>query len=71
MTIERADLDFQVNFAALFIMVFMGLWLVHSYGTLGAAVAFLVANFVTSAVKAVVFLSLPAPRSAATQHVTS
>lgn len=66
MAIERADLDFQVNFAALFIMVFMGFWLVRAYGTLGAASAFLAANFVISVVKAAVFLSSPPHRSAGT-----
>ena len=38
MAIERADLDFLVNFAALFIMVILGFWLVRAYGTLGAAI---------------------------------
>lgn len=59
MAIERADLDFLVNFAALFTMVIMGFWLVRAYGTLGAAIGFLAANFVTSAVRAGVFLRLP------------
>lgn len=71
MAIERADLDFQVNLAALLIMVFMGFWLARAYGTLGAAVAFLVANFVTTAVKAGVFLSLRAHRSTGAQPVMS
>lgn len=66
MAIERADLDFVVNFAALFIMVSMGFWLVRAYGTLGAAVALFVANFLTSAVKAAVFLSSPSHLSAST-----
>jgi O-antigen/teichoic acid export membrane protein len=57
--IERADLDFQLNFAALFIMVTMGFWLVRAYGPLGAAIGLLAANFVTSAVKAGAFLTLP------------
>jgi O-antigen/teichoic acid export membrane protein len=57
--IERADLDFQLNFAALFIMVTMGFWLVRAYGPLGAAIGLLAANFVTSAVKAAAFLTLP------------
>jgi O-antigen/teichoic acid export membrane protein len=57
--IERADLDFLVNFAALFIMVALGFWLVRAYGTAGAALGLLAANFVTSAVRAGVFLRLP------------
>lgn len=59
MAIERADLDFLLNFVALFIMVFMGLWLVRVFGTLGAAIGLLAANFVTSVVRAGVFLRLP------------
>jgi O-antigen/teichoic acid export membrane protein len=60
MAIERADLDFLVNFAALFIMLVVGFWLVRAFGTLGAAIGLLAANFVTSAVRAGVFLRLPA-----------
>jgi O-antigen/teichoic acid export membrane protein len=56
--IERADLDFLTNFAALFVMVTMGFWLVRSYGPLGAAIGFLAANLVTSTVRAGVFLRL-------------
>ena len=56
--IERADLDFLFNFAALFIMVTLGLWLVRTYGPLGAALGMLGANFVTSAVRTVAFLRL-------------
>ncbi|MGA7795569.1 MAG: oligosaccharide flippase family protein [Candidatus Acidiferrales bacterium] len=59
MAIERADLDFLLNFVALFIMVFMGFWLVRAFGTLGAAIGLLAANFVTSVVRAGVFLRLP------------
>jgi len=59
MAIERADLDFLVNFVALAMMVVLGIWLVRSFGTLGAGIAFLAANFATSAVRAAVFLRLP------------
>lgn len=55
---ERADLDFLVNFAALFIMVTLGVWLVRAFGPLGAAFGLLGANFVTSAVRAGVFMSI-------------
>ena len=58
MAIERADLDFLLNFAALFIMVTVGFWLVRAYGPIGAAIGLLVATFVTSAVKAGAFLRL-------------
>jgi O-antigen/teichoic acid export membrane protein len=57
--VERADLDFLVNFAALFMMVALGFWLVRAYGPVGAAIGLLAANFFTSAVRAVVFLRLP------------
>jgi len=57
--IERADLEFLVNFAALFMMITLGLWLVRTFGPLGAAIGFLGANFVTSTVRAGVFLRLP------------
>lgn len=54
--IERADLDFALNFAAILIMLTLGLWLVHTYGPLGAAISLLVANVSTSSVRAVAFL---------------
>jgi O-antigen/teichoic acid export membrane protein len=59
MAIERADLDFLVNFAALFVMVTLGFWLVRAFGALGAAIGLLGANLATSAVRAGVFLRLP------------
>jgi O-antigen/teichoic acid export membrane protein len=57
--LERADLDFMVNLAALFTMVTMGFWLVRAFGPLGAAIGFLTANFASSAVKVGAFLMLP------------
>jgi len=62
--VDRADLDFATNFAALFIMLTLGLWLVRVYGPLGAAFGLLGANLVTSAVRAFLFLRLPASTSA-------
>jgi O-antigen/teichoic acid export membrane protein len=59
MAIERADLDFLVNFAALFIMVVLGFWLVRTFGTIGAALGFLTAYLVTSLIRVAVFLGLP------------
>lgn len=56
--VDRADLDFLVNFTALFIMVTVGLWLVRAFGPLGAALGLVGANLVTSAVRATVFLRL-------------
>jgi len=63
MAIERADLDFLLNFAALFIMVTMGFWLVRAYGPVGAAIGLLAGTLVTSAVKAGAFLKLPGRHS--------
>lgn len=42
--IERADVDFKINFAPLFILLTFGLWLVRSFGPLGAASGLLLAN---------------------------
>jgi hypothetical protein len=52
--------DFLVNFAALFIMLTLGFWLVRALGPLGAALGLLGANLVTSVVRAAAFLRLPA-----------
>lgn len=62
--IDRADLDFATNFTALVIMLTLGLWLVRAYGPLGAAFGLLGANLATSAVRALLFLRLPASRTA-------
>ena len=56
---DRADLDFFVNFTALFIMLTVGLWLVRAFGPLGAAWGILGANVSTSVVRAIAFLRLP------------
>jgi O-antigen/teichoic acid export membrane protein len=63
MAMEHADLDFLVNFAALFIMVVLGFWLVRSFGTLGAAIGFLTAYFIVSLIRVAVFLGLPTQAS--------
>ena len=57
--IDRARLDFLVNFAALFVMVTLGLWLVRTFGPLGAAFGLLGANFVTSVARVGFFMRLP------------
>jgi O-antigen/teichoic acid export membrane protein len=67
--LERADLDFLVNLAALFIMVAMGFWLVRALGPLGAAFGLLGANFVTSGVRAGAFLKLPVHTSASAASI--
>lgn len=58
--VERADLDFALNLAAIVIMLTLGLWLVRTYGPLGAASGLLAANVVTSVVRAGAFLRLSA-----------
>lgn len=57
--IERADLNFVVDLVALFLMITLGLWLVRSFGVLGAAASLLAANLTTSAVRVGVFLKVP------------
>ena len=56
--IERADLDFVLNFAAIAIMLTLGLWLVKTHGPLGAAIGLLVAGSVTSVLRVGAFLRL-------------
>jgi O-antigen/teichoic acid export membrane protein len=58
--IDRARLDFLVNFTALLIMITLGLWLVRAFGPLGAAFGLLGANLATSAVRVGAFLRFPA-----------
>jgi O-antigen/teichoic acid export membrane protein len=58
--IERADVDFAINIIALLIMLTLGLWLVRSFGILGAALGLLIVNAAASAVRAGAFLGLPA-----------
>jgi O-antigen/teichoic acid export membrane protein len=61
--LNRANIDFIVNFTAVFIMLTAGLWLVRSFGPMGAAFGLLGANLVTSMVRAGVFLRLSARAS--------
>jgi hypothetical protein len=58
--IERANLDFLLNLATLFIMFTLGLWLVRTYGPLGAAAGLLGANIVTSLIRVGAFLKISA-----------
>jgi O-antigen/teichoic acid export membrane protein len=59
LAIQRADVDFLVNFAALFIMVTLGIWLARAFGPLGAAFGLLGGSSATLGVRAGVFLTLP------------
>ncbi len=54
--IERADLDFLVNFAALFVLLVAGVWLTKFHGAFGAACGVLLANATATAVRCVVFV---------------
>jgi len=52
---ERADVDFVVNFVALFIMLSLGLWLVKAFGPLGVACGLLAGNTAATAVRYIIF----------------
>jgi O-antigen/teichoic acid export membrane protein len=54
--IERADVDFAVNFVALVVLLALGLWLVKAYGVVGAAGALLAANAAALTVRGGAFL---------------
>lgn len=56
--LERAGVDFAVNFAALFVLLTVGVGLVWAYGPVGAALGLLTANVVASTVRGVVFFRL-------------
>lgn len=56
--VDRARVDFLINFSALVIMATLGLWLVRSYGPLGAAFGLLGATVASSAIRAISFLWL-------------
>lgn len=60
---ERADVDFYVNFMALFVLLTLGLWLVKAFGPLGAACGLLTANTASSAVRYILFCRLVRPVS--------
>jgi O-antigen/teichoic acid export membrane protein len=60
LAMERANVDFGLNFVALAVMMTLGLWLVRIDGALGAAIGLVAANLATSLVKAVIFLKYPA-----------
>jgi O-antigen/teichoic acid export membrane protein len=68
--IDKARVDFLVNFTALFVMATFGLWLVRAFGPLGAALGLLGANLSTSVVRAVAVLrlSLSVSRTALNSH---
>lgn len=42
--LERADLDFKINFFSLFVLFSLGLWLTRSFSVMGAAVGIVLGN---------------------------
>jgi O-antigen/teichoic acid export membrane protein len=50
----RADVDFIANFAALFVLLTLGLWMVRAWGPLGAAYGLLIANIAASVPRVVI-----------------
>jgi O-antigen/teichoic acid export membrane protein len=66
LALERADVDFIINTAAIVLLLSAGLWLVRSWGVCGAAVGILLTNSLIVAAKYTAFVSLCGPeRSAA------
>ena len=56
--IERADVEFAVNFVALFVLLTLGLWLVKAFGPIGAACGLLAGNTASTAVRYLLFSRL-------------
>ncbi|HPG67282.1 MAG TPA: hypothetical protein PLO37_10585 [Candidatus Hydrogenedentes bacterium] len=61
--IERADVDFAVNFVALLVLLSFGIWMVRSYSVLGAACGLLAANVAALATRGFAFAGLVRPRT--------
>ena len=59
--IERADIDFKINFVPLLILFTFGLSFVRSYGPLGAAFGLLIANMSAAAIRLGFFSILSRP----------
>ena len=59
--IERADIDFVVNFVAMFILLTLGLWLIKAFGPLGVACGLLVGNTIATALRYLLFSRLVIP----------
>jgi len=60
---ERADVDFYVNFMALFVLFTFGIWMVKSFGPLGVACGLLTGNTAATAVRYILFSRLVRPVS--------
>jgi len=66
--IERADIDFWLNLIALLMMATAGIWLVRSYGPLGAALGTIGATIIPSCARVAVFLRATAQSRVQTQE---
>jgi O-antigen/teichoic acid export membrane protein len=66
--IERADIDFWLNLIAVLMMATAGIWLVRSYGPLGAALGTLAATIIPSCARVAVFLGSTARSHVQTQE---
>jgi O-antigen/teichoic acid export membrane protein len=53
--LNRADVDFKINFLALFSLLTLGLWLVRLHSTPGAALGLLASSTVTLAARGIAF----------------
>ncbi len=56
--IERADMDFYINFVSLGVLLVFGIWMTRGYGPLGAALGLMAANISSCAVRFAAFLLL-------------
>ena len=65
--VERADVDFAVNFVALLVLVTLGIWLTRAYGPLGAACGLMTANVAAMATRGAAFAVLVHPPDATRQ----
>jgi len=57
-TLERADVDFAINCVALGVLLTLGLWLVKTFGVVGAAAGLLMTNGGAAVARGVVFSRL-------------
>jgi O-antigen/teichoic acid export membrane protein len=57
-SIQRADIDFIINFVPLLILFTFGIWSVKSYGPAGAACGLLLANLASAIARGVAFIVL-------------
>jgi len=55
---ERADLDFAANILALIVLITLSIWLVRSFGPLGAAYGLLISNVLASSFRCAAFVRL-------------